>query len=325
MSKKTMKNTFPHRRLGKSDLLVSPIGLGCSQFSRGKGMGRLSWPDLPENEIGDIINTSLESGINWFDTAESYGWGKSEQVLTESLKKAGRNAGEVTIATKWSPFFRTARSILKTIDKRLECLNGFGIDLYQIHHPLSVSSIKNQMLAMAKLVMDNKIRYVGVSNFSAVGIRKAHEELSKYGMKLISNQVRFNLMDRKIETNGVLETAQELGISIIAYSPLAMGLLTGKFHDNPELIKSTYGLRKYLPVFKPKGLEKSRPVINVLKELADKYNVSPTQIAINWVINVHGDTIVAIPGATKRKHAEDIANTMKFKLTNDELDYLAKI
>lgn len=320
-----MENKSPFRRLGKSDLMVSPVGLGCWQFSKGHGFGGKYWPVIPDDEIKDIVGTSLEGGINWFDTAEAYGWGESEKALSRTLKRLGKSSEEVIVATKWFPVFKTAKSITKTIDKRLEYLSGFRIDLYQIHQPYSLSSTTAQMNAMAQLVKDYKIRYVGVSNFSAKKMKKAQAELSNHGLDLISNQVVYSLLNRKIETNGILDTARELGVSIIAYSPLAQGIVSGKFHDNPELIRSRPGYRKYMPAFKPKGLEKSRPIVQALEELAEKYNATPSQIALNWVINFCGDSVVAIPGATKLKQAEENAGSLKFKLTKDELDYLDKI
>jgi aryl-alcohol dehydrogenase-like predicted oxidoreductase len=118
--------------------------------------------------------------------------------------------------------------------------------------------------------------------------------------------------------------AKKLGITIIAYSPLAQGLATGKFHDNPELIQNI-GFRKYSPQFKPNGLEKSRPVVMVIKELALKYNVTPSQIALNWVINYHGNTVVAIPGATKEIHVKENTGAMSFRLSDEDMVILDKI
>jgi len=320
-----MENIFPHRPLGKSDLLVSPIGLGCWQFSKGRGPGAKFWPILQDEGIKDIVRISLEGSINWFDTAESYGGGESEKALSRALKSIGKSQEEVIIATKWMPFFRTAKSIVKTIDKRLENLRDFRIDLHQIHNPFSFSSTRAEMKAMTHLVENHKVRYIGVSNFSAKRMKTAQDELSKHGLNLISNQVLYSLLNRKIETNGILDTARELGISIIAYSPLAQGLLSGKFHHDPNLIRSRPGYRKYFGAFKPKGLEKSRPVIKMLKELAEKYKVTPAQVALNWVISFHGDMIVAIPGATKSQQAKDNALSMKFKLSKDELDFLDEV
>ena len=115
-----------------------------------------------------------------------------------------------------------------------------------------------------------------------------------------------------------MELAKELGISIIAFSPLAQGLVSGKFHENPELLKNI-GLRKYSSQFKPEGLEKSRPVIVLLKELADKYSVTPTQVALNWLINYNGDTVVAIPGATKHIHVKENSGAMSFRLSDEDM------
>lgn len=313
------------RQLGKSDLMVSPIGLGCWQFSKRKGWSGKYWSMVEDEEIREIVRISLKGGVNWFDTAEVYGWGESEKALIRALQSSGKTSDEVIIATKWWPAFRTAKSITKTIDQRIIALNNYRIDLYQIHQPFSFSFTRSQMQEMAKLVKDGKIRYVGVSNFSAKRMRIAHDELSKHGIHLISNQVQYSLLDRKMETNNILETAKKLGISIIAYSPLAQGLLSGKFHDNPELIKSRSGFRKYMPAFKQKGLVKSRPVVEVLKELAETYNATPSQVALNWLVNSHGDIVVAIPGATKIEHAQENIGAMKFKLTQEDEDRLDSI
>ena len=316
-----MENQITLRRLGQSEIKITPIGLGCWQFSkRGNLVGKF-WPSLEDDLIRDIIRISLEGGINWFDTAEIYGQGASEKILAKSLTALGKKPGDVLIATKWWPMFHRASNIIKTIDKRLACLNPFPIDLYQIHQPYGFSSEVKEMEAMAKLVQSKKINHVGVSNFSASKMRSAWETLQKSGISLLSNQVQYSLLNRKIETNGVLETAKELGVTIIAYSPLAQGLVTGKFHDNPELLKNI-GFRKYSSMFKPKGLEKSRPVTELVKKLAMKYEAIPSQVALNWLIHFHGDTIVAIPGATKAKHAEENTGAMKFRLSSDDMRLL---
>jgi aryl-alcohol dehydrogenase-like predicted oxidoreductase len=115
-----------------------------------------------------------------------------------------------------------------------------------------------------------------------------------------------------------MDLAKNLGISIIAYSPLAQGLVTGKFHNNPELLKNI-GLRRYSSQFKPEGLEKSRKVIMLVKKLAFKYNVTPSQVALNWLINYHGDTVVAIPGATKEIHVKENTGSMSFRLSDEDM------
>ena len=307
-----------YRNLGKSDLKITPIGLGCWQFSKGNNFAGKFWPVLEDEVTDHIVSLSLEGGINWFDTAELYGKGASEKGLAGSLQKLGKKPGEVIIATKWWPMFRTASNILKTINERIEALSPYPIDLYQVHQPFGFSSEVKEMKAMAKLVKTNKIRYIGVSNFSAKKMRNAWETLQKEGIQLVSNQVRYSLLDRKIESNGILDTAKELGITIIAYSPLAQGLVTGKFHDNPELLKNI-GYRKYMPAFKPSGLAKSKPVVDLVKKLSANYSVTPSQIALNWLIYYHGETVVAIPGATKEKHAQENTGAMKFRLSTEDL------
>lgn len=313
------------RKLGKSDLLVTPVGLGCWQFAQGKGLFGNYWETLPDKEIQDIVGASLEAGINWFDTAESYGGGQSERMLSGALKSLGVGTGDVLIATKWRPLFRTAGSIGATIDERLAALGGYPIALHQVHQPYSFSTVRAQMDALAGLVEEHKIRYVGVSNFSAAKMRRAHEALGRRGIPLVSNQVRCNLLDRRIEHNGILETARELGVSIIAYSPLAQGILTGKFHDQPGLVRSKPGYRKYMKAFKPAGLKASAPLIQALRELAEKYGRTPGQVAINWLINVHGELVVAIPGAMSIAQARDNAGAMSFVLSREDIDRLSRV
>jgi aryl-alcohol dehydrogenase-like predicted oxidoreductase len=316
-----MNHTTPLRRLGKSDLMVTSIGLGCWQFSKRQNMAGKFWPDLEDDLIDHIVKTSLEGGINWFDTAEVYGNGASEKELARSLTDNGQKPGGILVATKWWPMFRTATNILKTIDQRLGALTPFPIDLYQVHQPWGLSNEKAEMEAMAMLVKEQKIRYVGVSNFSAAKMRSAWETLQKQGIPLVSNQVRYSLLNRKIESDGILQTAKELGIAIIAYSPLAQGVVTGKFHDNPALLKNI-GMRKYSSQFKPAGLEKSRPLVETVRELAIKYGVTASQVALNWLINFHGDTVVAIPGATKESHAKENAGAMNFTLSSEDMSLL---
>jgi len=316
-----MNDNASLRSLGKSDLMITPIGLGTWQFSKQQNMAGKFWPTLDDDVIQRIIKTSLEGGINWFDTAEVYGNGASEKALAKALGENGQKPGDIKVATKWWPMFRTASNILKTIDQRLEALSPFPIDLYQIHQPWGFSNEKAEMEAMARLVKKHKIHYVGVSNFSAAKMRSAWETLQKHNIQLVSNQVRYSLLDRKIESNGILQTAKELGISIIAYSPLSQGLVTGKFHENPELLKNI-GMRKYSSVFKPAGLEKSRPLVTTIKELSLKYDVSSSHIALNWLVNFHGDTVVAIPGATKESHAKENTGAMSFSLSTEDMSLL---
>lgn len=314
----------PLRRLGRSDLNVSPVGLGCWQFSQRRGLNKY-WPKLSPAEIEGIIAASLDGGVNWFDTAEAYGGGESEKELSRVLQKAGRKPGELIIATKWMPVLRTAANISRTIDARLVCLAPYPIDLYQIHNPASFSSTRAQMEAMAGLVASGKIRNIGVSNFGAARMREAHRILADKGLPLAANQVLYSLINRKIEKNGVLDAARELGISIIAYSPLAQGVLSGRFHDDPARLRDISGPRKYRGFYRRGALENTRPVIAALKEIGDRHQATPAQVALNWLFSFHGDAVVVIPGATKIAQAVSNVGAMAFVLTRDELDHLDRV
>ncbi len=319
-----METNISLRQLGRTGMMVTPVGLGCWQFSQQNGMAGKYWPHLDNDLMSRIVSLSLEGGINWFDTAEVYGRGTSERALSASLQAAGKQPGEILIATKWWPMFRFASHITKSIDKRISALAPYPIDLYQVHQPWGFSSEKREMKAMARLFNDRLIKNIGVSNFSVQHMKNAWEVLDKKGIPLASNQVRYNLLDRRIESNGMMELAKKLGISIIAYSPLAQGVLTGKFHDHTELL-SNIGWRKHTPPFRPAGLTKSLPVVNLVKELAHKYSATPSQVALNWLIHYHGDTVVAIPGATKETHARENTGAMSFRLSREDMEKLDQV
>ena len=317
-----MNQPIETRQLGRTGIPITPIGLGVMQFAGGKGVFKFMFPDISQADMNAIIQAALAGGINWFDTAEMYGMGKSEQGLANALKDAGVADEDVLIATKWSPFFRTAGNISKTIGNRLRFLDGYTIDLYQVHQPYSFSSPEAEMNAMADLVEAGKIRTVGVSNFSAERMRRAHAALQKRGLSLASNQVQYSLLKRSIETNGILETAKELGITIIAWGPLASGLLSGKFHQDPDLLaQAPLGRRNILR----RRIEKSRPLVDALTEIGITNDASPSQVALNWLIHSHGDTVVAIPGASKVKHAQESAGAMQFTLSDADMQRLDKI
>jgi len=313
------------RPLGRSAIAVSPIGLGCWQFSEGGGLGGSYWPALPVETENCIVAVSLAAGINWFDTAELYGAGRSETALARALVAAGKKNGDVVIATKWMPLFRTAASLKDTIGERRARLAPFDIDLHQVHQPFALATTRSQMDAMADLVAAKQIRAVGVSNFSARRMRTADAVLAARGIPLVSNQVRYSLLDRRIETNGILAAATELGITIIAYSPLAQGILSGKYHRDPDLIRTRSGPRKWMPAFRRHGLEKSRPLVAALEEIAIAHDATASQVALNWLLRVHGEAVVVIPGATSVAQAEENARAQGFTLSDGEISRLDEV
>ncbi|MHC4182950.1 MAG: aldo/keto reductase [Planctomycetota bacterium] len=310
------------RRLGQTDLEISPIGLGTLQFAGGLGFLRFMYQKLSPETMSGIVKAALDGGVNWFDTAEIYGNGSSERSLASALKTAGKTNSDVVIATKWYPLFRTAGNIGKTIDIRLKCLGGYNIDLYQVHFSNSFSSTRDVMNRMADLVEKGKVRSVGVSNYSVEKMRHAHDVLAERGLPLASNQVHYSLLNRKIESNGILAIAKKLGITIIAYSPLESGLLSGKFHDDSTAFSK---MPFYRRVRLKSQLKKSRQLIDALKEIAITHSATPAQVALNWLINFHSEAVVAIPGASSVKQARENAEAMRFTLSPQELTQIDKL
>jgi len=304
---------------------VSAIGLGCWQFSNGGGIVGSFWGDVPQTVVDAIVRASLAGGVDWFDTAEIYGGGRSERALARALAAAGKKSGDVVVATKWWPALRTAASIRRTIGERLDCLAPYAIDLHQVHEPVAIATVAAQMNAMAELVGERKIRAVGVSNFSARRMRAAHAALAARGLPLASNQVRYSLVDRRIERNGVLAAAKELGVAVIAYSPLGQGILSGKFHDDPKQVAARPFPRSVLPAFRARGLARTRPLIDELRAVASAHGATPAQVALAWLLQFHGDAVVAIPGATREGHVEANVGSMHLALTAKELARLDEV
>lgn len=316
------------RQLGNTDLYLSPLGLGTWQYSTKDSGGRSMWGNTETETVYNIIKYSLQNGMNWIDTAEIYGNGTSEAFIGEATQRLQREKAlenNPLIASKWFPLARSASSISKTIDDRLKYLQVPTIDLYQIHQPTSRSSLRKQIEAMVSLADQHKVKQIGVSNFSAKQMIKAHHLLQEYGMTLASNQVKYNLLHRNPEKNGVLEAAKELGITIIAYSPLQQGLLTGRFHEHPESLSKVSRFRKLQSNLTAKTLQKTEPLYQELKRLSLDYGVTISQISLNWLINAQGDTVLAIPGASKIQQAKDNVGALDFDLSSRDIQRLNHI
>jgi aryl-alcohol dehydrogenase-like predicted oxidoreductase len=313
------------RQLGRTDIYVSPVGLGTAQFA-GKGWISALSPPVPQEDIDTIIKTALDGGITWFDTSEMYGGGTSERALARGLTHAGIKPGDLTVATKWLPLGRTARNIERTIGKRLDALDPFPIDLHQIHlNRGSFSSVRAQMRAMARLVQAGTIRAVGVSNFTTRQMETAHDELAKFGIPLASNEVQINLLHRKIEADGMLDAARRLGVSLLAYSAQRQGILTGKYHADRSLIQGVHPLRCKVMGLNPGGLDRSRPLIDAMRDVAADHQATVGQVALAWLIGYYDDTVIPIAGASKPRHAEEAAGALKVHLSPDDLERLSDV
>ena len=313
------------RQLGRTDIYVSPIGLGTAQFAGKSWISALS-PPVPQENLDTIVQTALDGGINWFDTSEWYGGGTSERALARGLSHAGIKPGDVTVATKWLPLGRTARNIERTIGNRTDALDPFPIDLHQIHlNRGSFSSVRAQMRAMARLVEAGKIRAVGVSNFTTRQMEAAHDELAKFGIPLASNEVQINLLHRKIETNGMLDAARRLGVTLLAYSAQRQGILTGKYHADRSLIQAVHPLRRKVMGLTPQALDRQTPLIDAMRDIAANHQATVGQVALAWLIGYYGDTVIPIAGASKPHHAEEAAGALKVQLSADDLERLSDL
>jgi len=293
--------------------MVSPIGLGTMQWGSMKVQFE---PASSSSSASDIFQKSLELGVIFFDTAEMYGFGRSETLLGKCYRDVST---DIIIATKFMPIpWRLSKKALRNaLVMSIRRLGVPHIDLYQVHWPFPPVPIRTWMDAMADMVADGLVRAVGVSNYSVSQTEKAFDQLNKHGIPLASNQVKFSLLDRGPDQSGLVTLCKDLGITIIAYSPLEIGILTGKYDVNnpPSDIRSWRYNRNYL--------KKVEPLLNKLKEIGMKNSgKTPGQVSLNWLI-CRG--IVPIPGAKNTAQAVENAGAMGWYLTPEEVDQLDRL
>lgn len=285
------------------------------------GVGTWAWGDrhtwgydrgYGRAEVGDAFRASLEAGLTFFDTAEVYGWGMSERILGELRREAGK---PILIATKFAPFRLTARALLRALDGSLARLQVESVDLYQIHFPPFFVRLAPLIEALAEAALSGKAKAVGVSNFNADQMRQAQDVLGRRGVSLSGNQVEYSLLHRGPETDGVLRACRELGVPLVAYSPLAMGWLTGKYR--PEGRRQPMRLGRYLRGWRPEPLAR---VIRRLEEIGRAHSKTPSQVALNWLLR--RPEVVVIPGAKNGKQASENAGALGWEMTPEEADAL---
>jgi len=294
-----------YQELGKSGIKVSVIGLGTWQWgSREWGWNRF----YAEKDVRAAFQKSVELGINFVDTAEIYGRGRSEEILGRTMHGF---RDQVVIATKVWPWNLSYGKVLRSADRSLSRLGADVIDLYQIHWPNRLVPIRSTMKAMKKLVETGKVRCIGVSNFNVKQMKAAQEALEP--IELTSNQVKYNLLDRGIEQE-LLPAALASKVTIIAYSPLAKGLLTGKYTTESG---PTNLVQRANPRFSQRNLAKFRETHKLLKKIGDAHEKTPAQVALNWLIRK--ENIVAIPGAKRPVDVEDNAGATGWQLTQIEI------
>lgn len=299
--------------LGRSSLQVPRLGVGAMTLGHAQGLSRLHPAKIAYggghgyDEEKAALETSLAAGANLFDTAAMYSGGASERRLGELSR-----GKEVIIATKFpSGFLARAERMPTDLDASIARLGR--VDLYQHHFPSSRVSIPRLMDLMADAVEAGKIKAVGVSNYSAEQMRTAHAVLAGRGVPLASNQVEYSLLHRQPEVNGVLDACRELGVTLIAYQPLASGALTGKYKAGVR----PAGLRRFMPNFRRKGQAALAPVVGLLQEIGERHGRSPAQVALRWLIE--NERVLPIPGAKNGRQAADNAGALSFRLTADEV------
>lgn len=305
-------------QLGSNGPIVPALGIGT--WSWGDSLFWQYGNGYDADDVTQAFQASLSSGISFFDTAEVYGTGKSEKLLGDCMQATEQS---VQVATKYFPLpWRfSANALSQALTASLERLQVTSITLYQIHQPFSfLMSQKTLMNALADEVEKGRIQSVGVSNYSESQMRQAHQYLSDRGVPLAVNQMQYSLLYRNIEQNGVLNAARELGVTILAYSPLAQGLLTGKYAA--ESSAHPTGARRLSPKFKLAYLRQITPLLNRLKEIGQTYQKTPSQVALNWLV-AQGN-IIPIPGAKTAKQAVENSGALGWTLNSEELDRLAK-
>jgi aryl-alcohol dehydrogenase-like predicted oxidoreductase len=284
------------------------LGLGCWQWGDSLfwGYGR----GYAGADVRAAFGAGLAANVTFFDTAESYGSGQSERLLGEFIKASGK---QVVVATKFMPYpWRLRRGdLLKALRRSLDRLGLKQVDLYQIHWPFPPIPIETWMNAMADAVEAGWARAVGVSNFNVAQTRRAYAALAKRGVRLASNQVHYSLINRKVEHSGLLALCQELGVKLIAYSPIEKGILSGKY--TPDNLPP--GVRRGL--YRREYLTRVQPLIALLRNIGQAHGgKTPAQVALNWLI---GKGALPIPGAKNAHQAEQNAGAAGWRLTAGEV------
>jgi len=294
-------------QLGKTTLQISPLGIGTWQWG-----DRVLWgygKTHTDADVQQAFHATLAHGVNWFDTAEVYGLGVSERLLGELIHASEEKP---LVATKFFPFpWRiSVLQLRRALRNSLTRLGLSQVDLYQIHWAFPPISIETWANALADVVEAGQAVAVGVSNYSVAQMLRADIVLGQRSLPLASNQVPYSLLNRQVERNGLLQQCLERQITLIAYSPLAQGMLSGKYTpQNPPR-----GARGRL--YNAAYLTKIQPLVQLVRQIGQQRDKTPSQIALNWVICKGA---VPIPGAKNARQAEENAGALGWRLTPDEV------
>lgn len=303
--------------LGPNGPTVKPLCIGTWQWG-----DKLFWNygnQYGQEQVHEAFKAVINSGLTFFDTAEIYGTGDSETFLGKFIKEANV---PVQIATKYgpAPWRLTGQSVSDALGGSLKRLQLDHVPLYQVHWPFSfLMSQETLFKALADEVKRGRIGAVGVSNYSADQMAQVHKLLVEQGVPLATNQVRYSLLTRQIEPQGILDAARRLGVKVLAYSSLAQGLLGGKY--TPD--KPPTDARRFDQRFSRKGLEKIAPVLSLLRQIGEAHDRTPAQVSLNWLI-AQGD-VIPIAGAKTAEQARQNAGALGWSLSTSEVSQLEEI
>lgn len=298
-------------KLGSQGLTASELGLGCMGMSEFYGTQN-------DEESVKTLHRSLELGINFWDTADMYGPYKNEELVGTALQ--GKRQ-QVTLATKFG-IIRNAENpiqrgfngkpdyVKKSCEGSLKRLQTDYIDLYYLHRVDKDTPIEETVGAMAELVREGKIKGIGLSEVSAATLRKAHRV---YPITAVQSEYSLWTKDPEDE---VLPACKEMGVAFVPYSPLGRGFLTGQFKTENDFDATDY--RRFSPRFQGENFKKNLQLVEKIKELADKKNCTPSQLALAWVM-AQGDYIFPIPGTKRIKYLEENAGAVNIHFSLEEL------
>ncbi|HCP56966.1 MAG: aldo/keto reductase [Pseudomonadaceae bacterium] len=307
------------RQLGSNGPLVSALGLGCM------GMSDFYVTGLDEQESIATLHLALEMGINLLDTADAYGPHTNELLLGKALKGKREQA---FIATKFG-LLRDAENphkrgvsgrpeyIRQAIEGSLQRLGTDYIDLYYQHRIDPEVPIEESVGAMAQLVSEGKVRYIGLSEVAPATLARAHKV-----HPITAVQSEYSLWTRDPESNGVLAKCRELGVGFVPYSPLGRGFLTGALKSPEDFAEDDY--RRFTPRFQGENFQRNLQLVAQIEKMAADKGVQPSQLALAWVL-AQGDDIVPIPGTKRRRYLQANCAALDISLSADELSAINAI
>lgn len=300
------------QKIGNTGLLASSIGLGC--------MGMSEWYGPTNDEESQAtIQSAFGRGLNFFDTADVYGNGHNETLLGKAIRKIRQG---LILATKFGFLPNEAglngrpEYVKMACNASLSRLGTDYIDLYYLHRIDPQVPLVETVGAMADLVSDGKVRYLGLSEVSAASLRKAHEV-----HPIAALQSEYSIWVRDIETE-ILPACRELDIAMVPYSPLGRGFLTGKLSRPDQFGESDY--RKDIPLFQAENFEANLNIVKGLEKIAASKDCKTSQVALAW-LNAQGDDIFPIPGTKRRSYLRENIESLEITLTNDELERINQL